>query len=368
MDSQGFYTNKGRVLAAKINSGISALTITRVEAGSGHTADISAATSLPDSRQRLAMGTPRVSGSTATLCVTLMEADASQSYSLTELGIYANDPDEGEILFQVYQLDTAEAVAAGGEGTLRFYVHQPIGAGGINVTCSPAGVLLDEDLEPLRSDISALDMRVNAASVTQRTVSMPVSELQAYLDALPRLLTEKLTIKVSGNWSGTIYVNNFYGSGHLDIEGVNGCTLTGCISITFCSISIGIANMTIQASSSMTADNGLIYVFLSNRHLWVQGCTLIGNGTCTGVFANISGAVNIVGCPISNCYVAVQAFASARVAVFSPSSVSYSGNSCGAMVYRGGTILLGENTPDLLGGNYNTKSGGIIAKSNGTLL
>lgn len=100
---QGFYTNKGRVLAAKIAAGTAGMTVTRIVAGSGHTADIPSATTLPYQKQTLHTGLPSICGSTATLPVTLLEAEAAVSYSLTELGVgvYASDLDAGEILFQV---------------------------------------------------------------------------------------------------------------------------------------------------------------------------------------------------------------------------------------------------------------------------
>lgn len=158
MTLHGFYTNAGHALAAKIAAGTAEMTVTRAVAGAGHTADIPSATDLPEQKQTLSVGLPAVSGSTATLPVTLLESEATASYSLTELGVYAQD-DGNEILFQVYQLDEAAAVTASGENVLRFYLRQSIGAAGVSVTCSPAGVVLEEDIAVLRARDAFADHR-----------------------------------------------------------------------------------------------------------------------------------------------------------------------------------------------------------------
>ena len=192
MSLQGFYTTKGLALAAKAAAG-AGLTVTRVTAGSGATAASAAA--LAEEKQTLTVGPAQTDGQTATLPVTLAEAKSGASYTLTELGVYADDPDEGEILYQVFRLDESRAIRAGGESVYRFYLRQSVGADGVTVACSPAGLLVDEDLAPTRG-------KVLAVRVPSRTVEIELSALQSYLDSLPKLLTDNLTIKVSGTWSG----------------------------------------------------------------------------------------------------------------------------------------------------------------------
>ena len=117
MSLQGFYTTWGRARGAMRAAG-TGLTITRVTAGSGETAESAAA--LAQERQTLTVGEAAVSGQSAVLPTTLAEAGASAAYTLTELGVYARDPQEGEILYQVFRLDAPRAVTKGGEDTLRF--------------------------------------------------------------------------------------------------------------------------------------------------------------------------------------------------------------------------------------------------------
>lgn len=97
MNLQGYYTEKGLVLAAKVSAGTK-LTVTKVTAGGGTTA--ANALALAEEKQTLTVGTAEVSGQTATLPVTLSETDASASYVLTELGVYASDPDGGKFFIR----------------------------------------------------------------------------------------------------------------------------------------------------------------------------------------------------------------------------------------------------------------------------
>ena len=230
----------------------------------------------------------------------------------------------------------------------------------MTVTCSPAGLLTDEDLAPTRG-------KVLAVSVPSRSVTIELSALQNYLDSLPRLLTEDLTIKVTGSWTGNITVYGFYGSGRLTISGKDGCTLTGNMTIDRCSVFMELFDMAFQAPATGLHQDSLLYATI-NRHLWVERCSFVGNGACYGVEGYISSSICVVNCPISDCNTVVQSCANGRVVVFNNPAVTYANNTNGAYVYRGGIILLGENTPDTLGAATNIHNGGIIAKANGTLI
>ena len=361
MSLQGFYTTKGLALAAKAAAG-AGLTVTKVTAGSGATAASAAA--LADEKQTLTVGPAQTDGQTATLPVTLAEVRAGVSYALTELGVYARDPDAGEILYQVFRLDESRAIRAGGESVYRFYLRQSVGADGVTVACSPAGLLVDEDLAPTRG-------KVLAVSVPSRTVEIELSALQSYLDSLPKLLTDNLTIKVSGTWSGTITIHGFYGSGLLKIMGSEGCTLTGAVHTESCTAVIFLRNIGFQAPQAISGGEFLLNSLLYADHsysLWVEGCSFVGNGAYPGVVSYISSKVCLADSPISNCAAAVYSCPNAELSVFNNATVTYSGNTIGAAVYRGGIVLLGENTPDTLGAAANLHSGGIIAKPDGTLI
>lgn len=360
MNLQGFYTTSGQALAAKIAAGTAPLTVTRVVAGSGHTADIPSAASLPDVQQELTVGTAVTTGTTATLPVTLVEAQAEQSYQLTELGVYAADPDAGEVLFQVYQLSSAVAVTAGGESVLRFYLRQTVGAQGVSVTCSPAGLLVEEDLTPIREKVFAL-------SVPARSVSVEADELQAYLDALPRMLTERLTINVGSGTINGLTISGFFGSGYLVINGGGHLTVS-CpsedirASISCCTAQIVLNGITFHAAAQ-SGNPYTSFLITTCPRATLGTCSFTGSGL--GILEISHSRAFFTGCSINNYHTATY---SRHASVVAHHNASASGNSYGVTVEMGGIVLLSGTTPDMLGGSSHRKYGGIIANSSGTLL
>ena len=343
MNLQGYYTTKGLTLAAKIAAGIK-LTITKVTAGSGETAK--SAVTLAQEKQTLTTGTAAVSGQTAVLPVTLAEAKASVSYQLTELGVYANDPDVGEILYQVFRLDEARAISAGGEGSYRFYLRETVGAAGVTVTCSSAGLLVDEDLTPTRSKV-----------------------LQGYLDAMPRMLTEALTIYLSGTATETLTVRDFYGPGSLQLEVKNGqsCTLSKGLLVKNCKIPIRVIGVTITPDTAKTSPNCVDVEEAS--YVRLASCTIAGNGASTGINSHRGGLVLVENCTMTDHKICALAETGSRLCFSNTSgNGTYSGNQLGAYVWWGGTILLSEAAPELLGGTANSHSGGLIVKADGTVI
>ena len=357
MSLQGFYTTKGLALAVKTATGTK-LTITKVTAGSGETAKTAAV--LAKTQQTLTAGTAAVSGESAVLSVTLAEVNISSPYSLTELGVYAQDPDAGEILFQVFRMDKPVALTAGGENVYRFYLKQTVGAAGITVTCSPAGLLIDEDLEPLRSSVTALTARVNATDISANTVTVAAAELQAYIDALPRLLTKNLTINITGTLSDPLYIRGFYGSGLLTIQGP--ANINNQILLSYCSIRITLRNLHITSPVSLTGNTGVIIA--THCDCYFDSCIFTGNGQNAAVDLGY-GAFVMSQCTVSGSGLAVLARNSGVVTV---RDGNYSDNTCGSEPYYGGVILLCGTAPDLLGGAANAHMGGIIVKSDGTLI
>ena len=359
MSLQGFYTTKGLALAAKAAAG-AGLTVTKVTAGSGTTAASAAA--LADEKQTLTVGPAQTDGQTATLPVTLAEAKSGASYALTELGVYARDPDAGEILYQVFRLDESRAIRAGGESVYRFYLRQSIGADGVTVACSPAGLLVDEDLAAIRG-------KVLATGVSSRTVTLAAAELQGYLNALPRMLTEAITLNVTGTLDSTLSLSGFYGSGSLIIDGGQAFTLSNsntALYVANCRIGVSFYNMTIL---STTAGGGLgaadTCYLANNSRIDFIGCTIQGAGYNTGVRLRGVCVANLLNCTLTGNYLALDSADGSDAAVV---NAVCSENTVGGRVYNGGILLLAGTTPDTLGGSANNKSGGLIVKANGTLL
>lgn len=158
MGLTGIFTQKGKELEVKVRAG-TPLTIARVTAGSGGTGE--SAGVLAQEKQTLMVGKRHIRGSTVTLPVTLVAALAEEDYTLTEVGVYAQDPDEGEILYRIYRLSRGLDIEAGSRLTVRLELEETFSdVESIVVPASVAGMMTEADLNALLgapSGIATLD-------------------------------------------------------------------------------------------------------------------------------------------------------------------------------------------------------------------
>ncbi len=144
MEITGHYTAKGLELSAKLLTG-TALTITRVAAGGGHTA-LNAVT-MAEEKQVLAVGAVQRTGATVVLPVTLAAVLAEADYTLGEVGVYARDPEAGEILYRLYRMEPALGITAGESLVLRLELEETVSETAEVVLSGTApGLMTEEDL------------------------------------------------------------------------------------------------------------------------------------------------------------------------------------------------------------------------------
>lgn len=362
MNIQGTYTNKGLALTAKTAVG-ACLRVTRVVGGSGHTPDIPNAAALPEIRQTLAVGEARCAGSTAVLPVTLAAVGLESSYTLTELGVYAEDPNEGEILYCIYRLDEPTTIWAGSDTVLRFNLRQTVsGDGGATVLCSPAGLITESDCGPVRR-------KVLATGVPSRAVTIPASELQAYLNSLPRLLTEHHDITLSGTCSQDVRMQDFYGSGSLTLraDDLGDCVFTGSVSIENCGVPVTLENL--KWALGAEADSNTYCIDCCGGHISAQDCSFNGYASTDGgtagngvnTYPNTSAVLG--NCAFHDLQNTVHTYLGGRVEIYGDNpKTDYSGNSVGAYTYWNGLVMLGAGVPTTLGAstNYRNSGGAII--------
>lgn len=100
-------TNLGKELNAKINAGLTTLRFNRVALGSG-TPTSSTITALSKEEQSFPfdIDPPKVKGRVMTLEFTAHNKDLVKQYTIRELGLFAQDPERGSILF-AYMTDNA---------------------------------------------------------------------------------------------------------------------------------------------------------------------------------------------------------------------------------------------------------------------
>lgn len=366
MHLQGHFTGKGLSLAAKLSVG-SPLVITRVAAGSGVTQNPVNATSLSQIRQTLTVNTASCSGSTATIPVTLAAALAQESYALTELGVYAQDPDEGEILYKLYQMDTPVPIIAGSRTVLRFYLEETLSEdGSVNVTCSPDGLITEMDFLPVQK-------KVMVRSLPYRSVSLSAGELMEYLNSLPRLLTEDLTITVSGTCANKISFSRFYGPGTLTIQSDTlGNAVFNEMAISDCRCHLYIKNLEFHIQETITTNPEGALVLNGCPDVKLESCSFSdpyhtsSRWQAVGIYTKRNTLCLVDGCTIKNVDVAVVAY---HNSIMSINGGTFSGNANGADVNSCAIIMLNRDVPSTtLGGGSNVKKGGLIVKSDGTLL
>lgn len=104
-------TNKGLSLLTKQVAG-STLTFTKVVSGSGTVpiVNLKEQTAVSNIKQTLSVQGIDVKGNQYTIGTILSNASVTTAYYLSQIGIYATAPDDGEILFAIAQIDEARQI------------------------------------------------------------------------------------------------------------------------------------------------------------------------------------------------------------------------------------------------------------------
>lgn len=192
--------------------------------------------------------------------------------------------------------------------------------------------------------------------------SLNASELQAYLDSLPRLLTENHVITLNGTCSQDVYMKGFYGCGSLTLRAnsVGDCVFTKAISIENCSVPVNMEKLKWMLGDGATSNTYCISC--NNSSMGVTECSFNGYAAASnrgnGVSTLYSSSMVLINCAFHNLDIAVHTYLGGYINVIGENPESdYSGNGVGIYLYRGGLVLLGNSVPDTLGGTYNEKNG-----------
>lgn len=147
-------TNKGTELQAKQVSGAKIL-FTRIVTSTDivYVTKLKEQTAINNIKQTLSMASVSVTGNQYVLKVLLSNNNLSESYNLSQIGFYANDPDEGEILFAIAQIDTVRNIPsyndAPGFGIEFAFTFQNANNATIEITPDMASYMVREDIEDL---------------------------------------------------------------------------------------------------------------------------------------------------------------------------------------------------------------------------
>ena len=211
-------------------------------------------------------------------------------------------------------------------------------------------------------------LTVGTAEISGQTATLPAAELQGYLNALPKMLTENITLNVTGTLDRLV-LSGFYGSGSLTIDGGQAFTLSNsniALYVANCRIGVSFYNMTILSTTAGGNFGAVDTCYLSNSsRIDFVRCTIQGGGYNTGVRPRGVCVTSLQNCTLTGNYMALDIEDGSVATVI---DATCSENTIGGRVYHGGILLLAGTTPELLGGTSNSKLGGIIAKADGTLI
>ena len=256
------------------------------------------------------------------------------------------------VVATVDQVKEQPRIQAGSDTVLRFYLRQTVSAdGGAAVLCSPAGLITESDCAPVRK-------MVLAVGAPQRYVTVPASELQTYLDALPRLLTEHHVITLRGTNSNIVSVKDFYGCGSLTLRAdkVGDCVFTKDVIVGNCSIPVIMEGLKWKLDG--TASPETYCISCRDSTIYANICSFNGHAkTGRGVVSWGNSSAVLAGCALHNLEIAVEASWGGRIGVYGEDpKTECSGNTIGIYLRQGGLVLLGDLVPDLLGGTYNERN------------
>lgn len=172
----GIITNKGLGLLSKLIAG-NTLVITRAETGAGFVEEEQLAKQTAVTEPKQALTFSAVSYPEQGKCMIpckLSNEDVETSYVARQIGIYAMDPDEGEILFYITQVEDegrgtgipAPSVIPSYTATWNLVICYGM-ADGVNVTVDPVGNVTMEEVERLIKSYSA---SVGSAIIEEITI------------------------------------------------------------------------------------------------------------------------------------------------------------------------------------------------------
>lgn len=156
-------TEKGLALQTKLLNG-AILKITKVEAGTGKATDIRKQTAVMNVKQVLSLQTVKKKEKQIVIPVLLENLNLSESYELWQIGFYAEDPDEGEILYCLAQASEGKIIPSNTESpgfSITWNFHFKISdEEKIDMQIEPAGLVsietFNEKLGQIDQDIEIL--------------------------------------------------------------------------------------------------------------------------------------------------------------------------------------------------------------------
>lgn len=265
-------TNQGATLLAKLTQGTT-LSITSAYTGTGYVtpADLPAQTAVSGQRQQLTFRTVTYpeEGKCA-IPMVLSNDTVNTAYTATQIGVYANDPDNGTILLIIAQAlsgagtDIPSATQMPGfSAEWTFYVQYG-NADGVTVTVDPSGTVSQSELNQAVATINAaLATKANQTDMTaaQTAISQKLPLAGGIMTGNIQMRTTNYTstpVKVTD--SGTTY-------GQLLQIGAGGDVVIGS----------GESANNLPSAEGITGENETMNISSDSTISFFTNCNTIGN-------------------------------------------------------------------------------------------
>ena len=223
-------TDLGRALDAKVTAGTTLLSFTKMKLGSGtETAeDIPAMTDLVSPKLVLGISSCAVSASDDTICELISVASSSDveiSFVVRELGVFATDPDVGEILYAVMLDSTPDTMPnenVSSPVTVTYQVNiVSDNASSITAVIDPAGLVTAAALdEAIREHDTAPDAHAGVLLTREQIPAFNHRDVITTSGTYTAPVTGWYKITVKGGGGGG--ANGAIGSGPLYVTGGGG--------------------------------------------------------------------------------------------------------------------------------------------------
>lgn len=153
-------TDVGEALQAKVNAGLTKLTFTKIKVGSGvSTTNAQALTDVIASKWETTNFTVKRDGKIVTVDTFITNTGITEAFRMTEIGLFAQDPDKGEVLYAYLTDSEPDRMPAEGGSTV---VSQELSlgmtfsnSGNVTLTVNMGALVTREQLEQHNSDPNA---------------------------------------------------------------------------------------------------------------------------------------------------------------------------------------------------------------------
>lgn len=153
-------TDVGEALQAKVNAGLTKLTFTKIKVGSGvSTTNAQALTDIIASKWETTNFTVKRDGKIVTVDTFITNTGITEAFRMAEIGLFAQDPDKGEVLYAYLTDSEPDRMPAEGGATV---VSQELSlgmafsnSGNVTLTVNMGALVTREQLEQHNSDPNA---------------------------------------------------------------------------------------------------------------------------------------------------------------------------------------------------------------------